>query len=196
MAAVLAHCKHTCHNRNDILIGAKTLEQLYLEWGKVLTAYEARGFTLDPNKTFVGLTEIEWHGFLFTSQGAKPSPKKVAALRSAPRPVTQEGLLSFICTVSFNSRFILRFSEYAQCLRILAKSKGTFLWQSDHEKAFEYLKSSLCNNTLNNHFVKGRITAIFADAGKKAHVTDTPDGLSGIFCQQEENSDSESWLPV
>ena len=41
VAAVLAHCEHTCHNRDDILIGTATLEELYLEWEKVLTAYEA-----------------------------------------------------------------------------------------------------------------------------------------------------------
>ena len=99
VAAVLAHCKHTCHNRDDILIGAETLDELFLEWEKVLKAYEACGFTLDPNKTFVGLTEIEWHGYLFTSQRSKPFPKKVAALRSVPIPVTHEGLLSFICSV-------------------------------------------------------------------------------------------------
>ena len=99
VAAVLAHCEHTCHNRDDILIGAELLEELYLEWEKVLTAYETCGFTLDPNKKFVLLTEIEWHGFLFSSQGAKSSPQKVFALFSVPRPITHDGLLSFIVLV-------------------------------------------------------------------------------------------------
>ena len=91
--------------------------------------------------------------------------------------------------------FILRFSEHAQCLRFLAKTKGSFLWKTDHENAFNYLKSSLCNNTLNNHFVKGRQTAIFADAGKNAPVTNTPGVLSGILYQQDENSDSRIVAP-
>ena len=34
VAAVLAHCEHTCHNRDDILIGAETLDELFLEWEK------------------------------------------------------------------------------------------------------------------------------------------------------------------
>ena len=196
VAAILNDCRHTCHNRDDILIGCETIEQLISEWRKVLKAFSASGFTLDPMKTFVGLTEIEWHGYLFTSLGAAPSPKKVAALRSAPRPISQEGLLSFICTVSFNSRFILRFSEYAQCLRILANTKGIFDWTNEHEKAFQYLKISLCENTLNNHFIKSRRTAVFCDAGKKAHVTNTPGALSGILAQLDENSEEESWLPI
>ena len=31
VAAVLAHCEHTCHNRDDILVGTATLEELYLK---------------------------------------------------------------------------------------------------------------------------------------------------------------------
>ena len=84
VAAVLAHCEHTCHNRDDILIGCATIPELFAEWEKVLTAYKNAGLTLDPKKTKVGLTSIEWYGFLFTELGAEPSPKKVAALRSAP----------------------------------------------------------------------------------------------------------------
>ena len=42
-----------------MLIGAKRLEELYLEWEKVLTAYEACVVTLEPNKTFEGLIKIE-----------------------------------------------------------------------------------------------------------------------------------------
>ena len=61
------------------------MDELVEEWKKVLEAYKKCGFTLNPKKTYVGLQQIEWHGFLFTEHGASPSPKKVAELRSAPR---------------------------------------------------------------------------------------------------------------
>ena len=194
VAAVLAHCEHTCHNRDDILIGCATIPELFSEWEKVLTAYKNAGLTLDPKKTKVGMQEISWYGFLFNKLGAQPSPKKVAALRSAPRPVSQEGLKSFICTVSFNSRFIHRFSEYAQILRNLANTKGAFIWLPSHENAFQNLKDALCQNTLNNFFEKNRQTAIFCDAGKTQHTTDTPGALSSILAQFD--LESESWLPI
>ena len=50
-------------NRDDILIGAATMDELVEEWKKVLEAYKKCGFTLNPKKTFVGLQQIEWHGF-------------------------------------------------------------------------------------------------------------------------------------
>ena len=108
--------------------------------------------------------------------------------------VSQEGLKSFICTVSFNSRFIHRFSEYAQTLRNLANTKGAFIWLPSHETAFQNLKSALCTNTLNNFFDKNRQTAIFCDAGKTQHTTNTPGALSSILAQFD--TESESWLPI
>ena len=77
VAAVLSHCEHTCHNRDDILIGCATIKELFEEWEKVLIAYQNAGLTLSPQKTKVGLTSVEWFGFLFTSKGAQPSPKKL-----------------------------------------------------------------------------------------------------------------------
>ena len=159
MAAVLSHCKRSCHNCNDILIDAPTLDE---------EADKKFGFILNGKKTFVGLQQIEWHGFLFTEHGASPSPKKVSALKSARRPVTYDGLNSFICTITFNSRFILWFSEHAQPLRILAKSADEFVWLSEHEDSFKYLKYALCTNTLNNHLINHRLISIFCDAGKNS----------------------------
>ena len=194
VASVLQGFKYTCHNRDDIMIGAPSLGELYSEWEKLLKAFAEVGFTLSAEKTIIGLTEIVFHGVLFNQYGCQPDPNKVSALRSAPRPVHQDGLLSFICTVGFNQRFIHRFAEEAQPLRILAKSKGHFDWQPEHEKAFQYLKNALCDNTLNNNFVKGRQTAIFSDAGKKQHTNDTPGALSSVLAQKDPKT--EEWLPI
>ena len=99
IASILSHCKFTTHNRDDILLGCPTLESLLEEWEKVLAAFEKNGLTLNGKKTIVGLKQIEWYGFLFTENGACPSQKKVQALRSAPRPITADSVISFLRTV-------------------------------------------------------------------------------------------------
>ena len=114
-------------------MGCPTLECLLQEWEKVLDAFEKSGLTLNGKKTIVGLKQIEWYGFLLTENGASPSPKKVQALKSAPRPITAEGVVSFLCTVGFNQRFILRFSEHSLPLRILPLSKVEFRWTDVHD---------------------------------------------------------------
>ena len=44
--------------------------------------------------------------------------------------------------------------------------------------------------------MKTRQTAIFSDAGKRAHITNTPGALSGILAQLDPESETESWLPI
>ena len=195
IGSILAHCQ-CVHNRDDILLGHSTLEGLLEEYEKVLAALEANGFTLDPKKTFFGLTEIKYYGFVFDKHGIRPDPAKVQALRDAVRPDSQDGLNSFICCVGYNARFILRFAEIVLPLRHLALSVGPMEWSSEHEKSFQYLKSSLCENTLNNYFVKGRPTAVHTDAGKKAYSASSgPSGaLSAVLTQFD--VDTKSWLPI
>ena len=134
-----------------------------------------------------------WYGFLLTENGASPSPKKIQALRSAPRPISAEGVVSFLCTVGFNSRFILRFAEHSLPLRKLSLSKAEFRWTDVHDEAFNYLKNALCTNTLNNTFVKNRPTGLFCDAGKKQHTKDTPGALSAVLAQKDSDS---NWIPI
>ena len=193
IASILSHCKFTTHNRDDILLGCPTLESLLEEWEKVLAAFEKNGLTLNGKKTIVGLKQIEWYGFLLTENGASPSPKKVQALRSAPRPITADGVISFLCTVGFNSRFILRFAEHSIPLRKLSLSKSEFRWTDVHEESFNYLKNALCTNTLNNTFRKHRTTGVFCDAGKKQHTKDTPGALSAVLAQRDSDS---NWIPI
>ena len=141
-----------------ILLGCLTLKCLLQEWEKVPDAFEKSGLTLNGKKTIVGLKQIEWYGFLLTENRASLLPKKVQALRSAPRQISAQGVVSFLCKVGFNSCFILRFAEHSLLSRKLFLSKAKFRWTDVHDKSFNYLKNALCTKTLNNTFVKDRPT--------------------------------------
>ena len=195
VSAVIHDCAHTINQRDDLLLGHATLEGLYEEWKKVLKAFEAVNLTLDPEKTFGPLQRITFHGFIFDENGIYPDPAKVSSLRSATHPVHQEGLLSFICTVGWNQRFIYRFSEIVMPLRILAKTSGKFIWLPEHEQAFQHLKNALCDNTMNNHFIKGRETYLFVDAGKQQHTRNSPGALSAVLAQKHPDFEDE-YLPI
>ena len=84
--------------------------------------------TLSGTKTIVGFKEIEWSGYLLTENGACASRRKIIALLAAPKPTTAEAVVSFLCVVGFNARFILRFAEYSLPLRKLGLGKGEFIW--------------------------------------------------------------------
>jgi transposase InsO family protein len=186
ISKVLSHCRRTIHQRDDILGGGRTMEEMFEEYKTVLQAFLDHGLTLDPAKTQVGLTSIKFHGHIFDQDGLRPDPDKVAALKNAPPPPHQKALLSFICSVQWNQSFIPRFSELVLPLRQLALTEGPMKWTTKHQECFQALKDSLCANALNNHFDPQKKTALFCDAGKNGHIVGTRGGFSGYLTQLHE----------
>ena len=61
-------------------------------------------------------------------------------------------------------------------------------------KKFEELKEALVSSTLNAHFDRTKMTAVFVDAGKNAHTLGERGGFSGVLCQRR--SPEHPWEPV
>ena len=101
----------------------------------ILSAFEAHNITCSSAKTVIGVQEIKFHGYVFTPSGIKADMAKVQCLLDAKAPITQKGVTSFVCTVGWNQRFIHRFSQRAQPLRLLALTKGKLEWNEIHQKA-------------------------------------------------------------
>ena len=95
------------------------------------------------------MREVTFFGMLFTSQGMKPDPRKVAIIKNAKPPTSQATLNSFTCMVAWNDLFVERFAEIVRPLRDLAKQLGKFIWLPKHQKAFEEVKDKLSEHCLN-----------------------------------------------
>ena len=192
--SILAHVDHVIINRDDLLIGCSSLTSLADTYESVLKALHDHGFTLSAEKSKFGLTSVKYYGYIWNQKGCSPDPEKVRIIRLAPQPKTAESLNSFLCMAMWNSRFIHRFSEIVLPLRNLALTSNPLKWTAEHEKSFQSLKNSLCENTLNNFFVKNRPTQIHVDAGKVAHSSSTPGCLAAVLTQYD--AESGAYLPI
>ena len=198
--SALANCTQTVSVRDDVLGGGDSLRTCVAEFRKVLAALETVGFTCDPSKTRVGLTEITFFGMTFTQAGMKPDSRKIESLRLSPVPKNQQQLDSFVCMVAWNDTFLHRFAELVRPLRDLARTKGEYLWQNIHQKAFETLKQALCEDCLNHYFREDRSTFLFTDAGKlqfkdpKDPAPSQGGGFSAILAQQ--CPETGAYLPI
>ena len=191
---LLAHCPRVVINRDDILLGESTLESLLLSYEAVLTTLAANNLTLNPAKCSFGLTSVKYYGYVWDQNGCLPDKEKVRALKDSPTPKTQDSLNSFLCMAMWNSRFIHRFSEIVLPLRNLALSTGPMAWNHEHQTAFQTLKDSLCENTLNNFFIKGRPTQIHCDAAKLSHTPSSTGALAAVLTQFD--TDKKEFLPI
>ena len=195
ITVVLAECKNTITQRDDILIAARNEDELLVEYEKVLDALHRNGLTVSSSKSLVGMESVKFHGHCFDKKGLRPDPEKIASLKAAERPTNVKGLLSFICSCSWQERYIHRFSELVQPLRELVKKGNPMEWTEIHQKAFEDLKEALCEKALNSYFDPNLPTIVFTDAGKTAHQVGKPGGLAGILAQIDPNQKG-GYIPI
>lgn len=113
-------------------------------WNKVeevLERLENAGLKLDPKKCEFAVKSTKYLGFIISlGEGIKVDPEKVKAIKSWNSPTTVKGVRSFLKFANFYRQFIPNFSSISQPLVDLTKKDQAFLWQKEHEKAFELLK--------------------------------------------------------
>ena len=74
------------------------------------------------------MTEVEFFGKTYTTNGRKPAQSKVTAIVEMPLPANKKQVQSFIGMVNYLSKLSARLSELAEPIRELCKDKVTFNW--------------------------------------------------------------------
>jgi hypothetical protein len=71
---------------------------------------------------------------------------KLDAIAQWPTPVSVKELWSFLGLAGYYRRFVRHFSILSKPLTSLLKKHTLFIWTSEHELAFQTLKSALCQS--------------------------------------------------
>ena len=83
---------------------------------------------------------VAYMGHLLTSQGLKPDPSKVEAVRKMPKLVNVNDVQRFIGFVNYLSRFLPRLSDLCEPLRRLTDNNAEWKWTKVHDEAVETIK--------------------------------------------------------
>ena len=83
---------------------------------------------------------VAYMGHLLTSQGLKPDPSKVEAVRKMPTLVNVNDVQRFIGFVNYLSRFLPRLSDLCEPLRRLTDNNAEWKWTKVHDEAVETIK--------------------------------------------------------
>ena len=89
---------------DDVLIHGSTDNEYVDNTRKVLTRLRTRKVTANPEKTRLGLKEVEYVGHLIASEGTFFTPAKRKEVLEFPLPATEKALLHFIGLVGTMSR--------------------------------------------------------------------------------------------
>lgn len=144
-----------------------------------------RGLTANKSKCEFFKKSIEFFGSVFGEDGISPDPKKVRAVREAPKPTDKRGVKSILGMGNYVQRYIPGFASMVKPLRDLTKADTEFVWDSHCDEAWAQLKESLTSDTVMSYFDSGLETELVVDAA--------PCGLGAILTQihYSRNGDKE-----
>ena len=134
------------NQRDDILIGGATLEEHNETPEKVLQRVSDFGITLNREKCQFGVNELEFYGYKFTSDGLKPKPEKVLAVKECTLPRTREEVRSFLGMIGYLSKFIPQYAILIAPFRRLTGQEVVSTWGDEEDQAFRKLKDSITND--------------------------------------------------
>ena len=137
------------NQRDDILIGGCTLEDHNKTLEAVLQRAKDFGITFNKEKCLFGVSELEFYGYRFSSEGLKPTEDKVKAVKDCKPPQSRDEVKSFLGMIGYLSKFIPRYAVLTAPLRRLTGHDVPFSWGPEEDAAFQNLKDSItCDDTM------------------------------------------------
>ncbi|GFU49061.1 retrovirus-related Pol polyprotein from transposon 17.6 [Trichonephila clavipes] len=178
------------------------------------------GLKLNSKKCLFAAQEVKILGHHVSSNGVRPDPDKIKAVRNFPTPKNIHDIRSFLGLCSYFRRFIKGFCYLAEPLQSLLKSGVEFHWGPEEVEAFNSLKKALTSDPVLGMYDERASTEIHTDASGSHDEYEPCDGtekgsrpceiktfeqliqneefrfIDGILCRKNFDPDGKLWLPV
>ena len=173
---------------DDLLIASATPEEHQQHLRQVLTRLQEHGIFINPAKSVLGVSDLEFLGHHVDSTGTRPLDSKVDAIRHFPKPTTQRKLREFLGLVNFYHRFVPNCAATLVPLNSMLSSAqnshAPLHWMPTADNAFNRIKEALATASLLAHPKPDAPTCI---------ITDASDVAVGAVLQQRIGTD---WCPI
>ena len=135
---------------DDLYIGGNTLEELIINWRRVLTTLAACNIRLSPSKTVIAPKSTVILGWVWSQGTLKASPNRIATLASCEPPQTIRGLRTFFGAYKVLGRVIPACAIHLAPLESAVAGKAsqdTLPWSDTLRTAFTNAQQVLSSNS-------------------------------------------------
>jgi RNase H-like domain found in reverse transcriptase/Reverse transcriptase (RNA-dependent DNA polymerase)/Integrase zinc binding domain/Chromo (CHRromatin Organisation MOdifier) domain/Retroviral aspartyl protease len=161
---------------DDVLIFSKTYDEHVQHVRKVLEQLRQKDLPVKLSKCEFHKHSISFLGYIVSTEGLAPDPKKVAAIEEWPEPASVKDVQSFLGLLNYYRKFIGGFSQCAIPLSELTKKDMNFMFDDNCRDAFRSLKDKL---------TRAPILALFNPEQEAILETDASDRAIGAALTQK-----------
>ena len=139
------HIKNLIVIEDDVMVIRKNdnHKDHNLAFTTLLQTARRHNVKLNYDKLKFKLTEVNFYGKTYTTDGHKPAQNKVTAIVEMPPPSSKKEVQSFIGMVNYLTKFSQRLTELSKTIRELIKEKVPFNWGPEHQESFNMLKKEI-----------------------------------------------------
>lgn len=131
---------------DDVIVCSNTFDQHLSDLCEVFQRFRDAGLKLNPTKCTLARDQCVFLGHHISKDGIRPPSARLDIIRAYPTPTSQKQLRRAMSLFNWFRKFIHRFSDIAYPLNHLLKKGASFLWTTEHQRAFDNLKSALINS--------------------------------------------------
>ncbi|BHF74825.1 hypothetical protein SprV_0501791300 [Sparganum proliferum] len=154
---------------DDLLVASRNEEEHKEHLALVFDRLDKFGVVTNPSKCVLGVPPLEFLGHRVDSEGLRPFPSKVEAVRNFPPPTSKRQLQRFLRMVNFYRRFLPNCADLMLWLtNMLSGPKGPLGLTGEALTAFERIKNSLADATLLTHPAPEAQLSLMVDASTVA----------------------------
>lgn len=163
---------------DDILIFAKTIEELSARVRDAERVIALNNLTLNNDKCKYSLSEVEFLGMKINGDGFRPGEDKIEAIKNFKTPESISEVRSFLGLVTHLGQYLKDLATVSEPLRDLTKKNIEWKWEEQEEKAFRELQRMIVNDIVQHGFFHPKLeTQLFVDA--------SPVGLGAVLMQRQ-----------
>ena len=154
---------------DDILIYTKgDLQQHIKDVQEVFKRLATVDFKTAPEKCSFHKQEVEFLGFIISTEGIRIDPAKIKSIQEWPTPENVKDVQAFLGLANYLRKYVKNFSGIGKCLTELTKKDTPFHWTEQRRKAFESIKQSIIQASLHKIFDTNKPIVIETDASDYA----------------------------